>query len=173
MEFILDAVSDYSLAIPPRVVNESILKLQLPIFEYVSKTIPEEYDSSFQDMDTWVDLFSDLMMYMNNGIPTSSSTLSDEDTISLRRRVLGNYKPIIVTDFRRTVSIVIIVVVLLFLIKEDNSLLTFTIDKINDNKKKIVRKAVKALFKKYEKKLKKDKERPKLFENTRDVKYLD
>lgn len=185
---IQDVVSECSSSIPLEVVKSSILHLQGPIFEYVSKYIPAEYDDSFEDIDTWLNSLSDLIIKRPRVM--SSVKLSGEDSSMVFRerclrssekkyRFLGRIRnmdpsrkgtrPHIITEFRKTVAIILVILALSHLITEDNPALLFAVEKIQENKIKIME----ALINKYTSIREKKENRLVKYGRTRDVEYLD
>lgn len=82
------------------------LLLQMPVLEYVSRYVPEEYDSSFEDVDTWIDAMSDLTRRHPEGsfelgtVEKRSLEVFEEDPLSPGSHQAGTL-PLVVTDFRK------------------------------------------------------------------------
>ena len=188
---IQDIVSDHYSAIPLEMVKSSVLSLQGPVIEYVSKYIPAEYDDSFEDIDTWLNTLSDLMVSRSKrSCLTSSVQLSGEDSSMVSRerclspseknyRFLGRIRnmdpsrkgtrPRVVTEFRKTVAVILVILALSHLITEENPALLFAVEKVQENKIKIMEE----LINKYTS-LREEKEKRRLeYERSGDVEYLD
>lgn len=182
IRIIQDMMSEHASSIPSDVIRSSILSLQDPVIEYVSKYVPAEYDDSFEDIETWLNTLSDLMVKRScsTSSPKSSSKssveLSGEDSSMVSRerclrpsekksrflgriRIMDPYRkgtrPMVMTEFRKTVAIILLILALALLITEDNPALLFAVEKIQDNKIKIME----TLINKYSEKNQKELDR--------------
>lgn len=185
---IQDIISEHHSSVPFEMLKSSILSLQVPIIEYVSKYVPAEYDDSFEDIDTWLNTLSDLIV--TRSCVMSSVKLSGEDSSMVSRerclrpsekkyQFLGRIRnmdpyrkgtrPRIMTEFRKTVAVILVILALSHLITEENPALLFSIEKIQDNKIKIME----TLINKYTSIREKKEKRLVKYGRTGDVEYLD
>lgn len=178
IRIIQDMMSEHASSIPSGVIRSSILSLQGPVIEYVSKYVPAEYDDSFEDIETWLNTLSDLMVRRScsTSSPKSSAELSGEDSPMVSRerclrpsekksrflgriRIMDPYRkgtrPLVMTEFRKNVAIILLILSLALLITEDNPALLFAVEKIQDNKIKIME----TLINKYSEKNQKELDR--------------
>ena len=99
------------------------LLLQIPVLEYVSRYVPEEYDGFFEDADTWIDAMSDLIQGHPEGsfelgtVEKRSLEVFEEDPLSPGSHQAGTL-PLVVTDFRKAVTVVLIILTLAHFVKE-------------------------------------------------------
>ena len=161
VKIIQDMMSEHASSIPTEMIRSGILSLQGPVIEYVSKYIPAEYDESFEEIDTWLNTLSDLMVKRSCSKSSTKSPveLSGDDASMVSRdrclspsekksRFLGRIRnmdptrkgtrPQVMTEFRKTVSVILVILALVHLITEDNPALLFTLEKIEDEKIKIM-----------------------------------
>lgn len=189
-------MSEHASSVPTEMIRSGILSLQGPVIEYVSKYIPAEYDESFEDIDTWLNTLSDLMVKRSCAKPSvksstrSSVKLSGDDASMVSRerclspsernsRFLGRIRnmdpmrkgtrPRVMTEFRKTVAVMLVILALAHLITEDNPTLLFTLEKIQDNKIKIME----TLINKYTSRREEADRRRVEYDRTGDVEYLD
>ncbi len=193
---IQDIMSEHFSSVPMGVIKSGILSLQGPVIEYVSKYVPAEYDESFEDIETWLNTLSDIMIqrscfrYPITSSPKAAVELSGDDSPMVSRerclrpleekyRFLGRIRnmdpmrrgtrPMIMTDFRKTVAVVIMILALAHLITEDNPALLFTLEKIQRHKIKFMEKLINHYNTRREEK---DKRRME-YERTGDIEFLD
>lgn len=188
IKIIQDMMSEHASLIPSEMIKSSILSLQGPVIEYVSKYVPSEYDDSFEDIDTWLNTLSDLMI--KRPCVTSSVELSGKDSSMVSRerclrpsekksRFLGRIRsmdpfrkgtrPLVMTEFRKTVAVMLVILALALLITEENPALLFTVEKIQENKIKIME----TLINKYTERREEEQERLIKYGKRGDVEYID
>ena len=147
--------------------------LRDPVLDYVTKYIPPEFDESFDKIETWIDILSDVF---NLKEPQSSSELVTRPRcLTSAEKYIGRIKRNVtwesdnLTDFRKKVAILIVILIVIYIVVEKGEMI---VDQLNERKWDIAEKAVKVLFKRHHKKIKNMEKRRELLELTGDVEYL-
>lgn len=150
-----DIILEYYPNVPIHLINKGISLLEGPVFEYVSKYVPFEPDSSFEEPDVWINALSDIVVHKSHS-PRSSVTISGDFVEPLARCMVADHapyyagriknmdpfrkgtRPLIMSDFRKTIAVILLILTLFHFIREDDPIVSSVLTKVNENATKIV-----------------------------------